>query len=96
MSISTSKPEATKPSRFSKAKEFATDTNVNTGIEESQTPDVKLKATKTEPTKRENFDLDIELGKQMRRFILDSKKFQTKRDFLTQCLKDGLEKYAGQ
>jgi hypothetical protein len=95
--ISTTKPDAP-TSRFALAQKFASD-NTDKAIEpETQTSDMpalkeKKKATET---MRENFDLDLELGKEMRQFILNSRRFRTKRDFLTQCLRDGLEKYKDQ
>ena len=60
-------------------------------------PAKPLKSKKTNSdTTRENFDLDPELRDEMRIFLATSRKFRTKRDFLTQCLIDGLEKYKGQ
>lgn len=50
----------------------------------------------TAPTVRENFDLEEDLSNQMRHFLTDSRKFRSKRAFLTQCLLDGLKKYEGQ
>lgn len=90
--ISTTKPE-TPPSRFAQAREFAEVDKTST-TEDKKGP--ALRNPKTEETFRENFDLDVSLGKEMRVFLLESKKFKTKREFLTQCLKDGLKKYAGQ
>lgn len=100
--ISTTKPDAPR-SRFDVAQKFAA------GESTTETPEVKTETTddmptlkpkkNTAPTMRENFDLDVELGKEMRRFILEQKKipgkkyFKTKREFLIQCLRDGLEKY---
>lgn len=55
-----------------------------------------LKKKKDAPTTRENFDLEDELGNQMRHFLTDSRRFRSKREFLTQCVIDGLKKYEGQ
>lgn len=55
-----------------------------------------LKKRKNVPTTRENFDLEDDLGIQMRHFLTDSRRFRSKREFLTQCLIDGLKKYEGQ
>lgn len=98
--ISTEKPQAP-VSRFSKAKDFATDTDIKVGIEATPEPTAVAKAkpavtSQSESiTKRENFDLDVELGREMRQFLLTSRRFRTKRDFLTQCLRDGLKQYEG-
>jgi len=95
--ISTTKPDAP-TSRFSVAQKFASGESTQTVEVETQTnemPALKEKKKATE-TMRENFDLDLELGKEMRQFILNSRRFRTKRDFLTQCLRDGLEKYKDQ
>lgn len=110
--IAIEKPEA-KVSRFSKAKSFATDTDIKIGIEATPEPtqakktaskkqsDVSLKkAKRTNPTKRENWELDIEIGRAMRMFMLSKDNFEDNQkrfphlcDFLTQCVVDGLEKY---
>lgn len=91
------KPDGTKPSRFDGAKKFATEVVTDTEQTEAQEEKVTtLKNPQDALTRRENFDLDIDLGKEMRHFLSDSRRFRTKRDFLTQCLIDGLEKYKGQ
>lgn len=91
------KPDGTKPSRFDGAKKFATE--VVTDTEQTEVQEEKAttpQKTKGVMTTRENFDLDNEVRKEMRHFLSDSRRFRTKRDFLTQCLLDGLEKYKGQ
>lgn len=96
MSITTKKPEAP-TSRFAKAKEFGRSGQVeSTAAAETNEPseDVSLIQKKSVATKRENFDLDVDLGFEMRKFLLTSPQFRNKREFLTQCLRDGLEKYA--
>ncbi|ENV14685.1 hypothetical protein WCE14_09300 [Acinetobacter schindleri] len=95
--IATEKPEAP-TSRFNKAKEFGQAKNENEVTEAApaeKRPRLRRKKN-TEPTFRENFDLEVSLGKEMRTFLLESRRFRNKREFLTQCLKDGLKKYAGQ
>ena len=102
------KPES-KPSRFAAAKAFAqsgNETPNDQAAPEAQPEAVAgqetvkappLREPKNEgPTVRENFDVAEPLRKKMRIFISNSRKFRTKRQFLTQCLKDGLEKYKGQ
>lgn len=64
-------------------------------INHDQAPPLKPKK-KSMPTVRENFDLNEDLRSEMRHFLSDSRKFRSKRDFLTQCLIDGLKKYDGQ
>lgn len=64
-------------------------------INPDQAPPLKPKK-KSMPTVRENFDLNEDLRSEMRHFLSDSRKFRSKRDFLTQCLIDGLKKYDGQ
>lgn len=101
------KPNA--DSRWNQAQQFATGT---TEAEASPAPAESSEATaapaeegkaaplramkKQGPTVRENFDVDEDLRNEMRLFIAGSRRFRTKRDFLTQCLKDGLKKYKGQ
>lgn len=96
------KPGSDKSSRFSGARNFATGSEVETEAPvSSKAPATDkappLKAPKnTAPTVRENFDLEEDLSNQMRHFLTDSRKFRSKRAFLTQCLLDGLKKYEGQ
>lgn len=91
--ISTEKPKAP-VSRFSKAKDFATDTDIKVGIEATPEPVEQKSAEKK--TKRENWELEVDVGMEMRKFLLTSRRFRSKKDFLTQCLKDGLKKYEGE
>jgi hypothetical protein len=95
--ISTTKPDAP-TNRFALAQKFASTEPTQTTEAETQTNEMPaLKETKkVTETMRENFDLELELGKEMRQFILSSRRFRTKRAFLTQCLRDGLEKYKDQ
>jgi hypothetical protein len=44
---------------------------------------------------RESWECPNDLRKQLKHFIVDSSKFKTKKEFLNQCLRDGLEKYQG-
>lgn len=87
--ISTQKPEAP-TSRFKQAQSFATGEKP----EEKKEERVSLRPSKNGvETRRENFDIPIDLGDDMLRFIIDSPKFKTKREFLIQCVRDGLAKY---
>lgn len=102
------KPES-KPSRFAAAKVFAqsgTDkptvqaepealAEVVADQETVKAPPLR-KPKKNGPTVRENFDVDEALRNKMRHFLSDSRRFRNKREFLTQCLEDGLKKYEGQ
>ena len=102
------KPES-KPSRFAAAKAFAKSSDekptvqaepeaLDESVADQETVNAApLKKAKNDaPTVRENFDVEEPLRKEMRLFIANSRKFRSKRQFLTQCLKDGLEKYKGQ
>jgi len=100
------KPGSDKSSRFSGARNFATGSEVETEAPVQAPVSSKAPATdkapplkvqkNTAPTVRENFDLEEDLSNQMRHFLTDSRKFRSKRAFLTQCLLDGLKKYEGQ
>lgn len=98
------KPGSEKSSRFSGARNFASGNEKESEVQapvSNKAPAADkappLKAPKnTAPTVRENFDVDEELSNQMRHFLTDSRKFRSKRAFLTQCLIDGLKKYEGQ
>ena len=88
--ISTTKPSAPASKRFEQAKSFATGEKP----EEKKEERVSLRPSKNGvETRRENFDIPIDLGDDMLRFIIDSPKFKTKREFLIQCVRDGLAKY---
>lgn len=89
--ISTTKPSAPPSGRFDQAKSFATGEKPEEKKEERPT----LRPSKNGvETRRENFDIPVDLGDEMLRFIIDNKqKFKTKRDFLIQCVRDGLAKY---
>ncbi|OTG87856.1 hypothetical protein [Acinetobacter sp. ANC 3813] len=56
----------------------------------------KLTQPKLEETTRENFDMPISQRQEMLELLVNSKKFRYKRDFLIQCVADGLKKYKGQ
>lgn len=86
MTTSRPKPQFNKPvdnDRFATAANFAksTDDDVAPAVVEDEG--------------RESWECPNDLRKEMKHFIVDSKKFKTKKDFLTQCLRDGLEKYKG-
>nr|WP_312324041.1 hypothetical protein [Acinetobacter oleivorans] len=86
MTTSRAKPQFNKPGdkdRFETAANFA-----------KSTEDV-VPATVIEDEGRESWECPNDLRKEMKHFIVDSKMFKTKKEFLTQCLKDGLEKYQG-
>lgn len=88
--ISTKKPETSPAERFAQAKSFATGEKPDVKKEER----VSLRPSKNGvETRRENFDIPIDLGDDLRRFIIDSPRFKNKRDFLIQCVRDGLAKY---
>ena len=60
-------------------------------------PEVEINPNPAPPkVLRESFEIEEELRKEMRHFLADSRKFRSKREFLTQCLIDGLKKYDGQ
>lgn len=104
------KPGSDSSSRFSGARNFAageTETEVPVQDQVKAAPVANKKATAKKapplkpvkndaPTVRENFDLEEDLSNQMRFFLANSRKFRSKRAFLTQCLIDGLKKYDGQ
>ena len=50
----------------------------------------------TEASVRQNFDCPVSLKQEMGIFVAGSSRFKSHRDFLIQCVKDGLEKYKGQ
>ncbi|WP_454667891.1 hypothetical protein [Acinetobacter calcoaceticus] len=86
MTTSRPKPQFNKPvdnDRFSTAANFA-----------KSTDDV-VPSTVIEDEGRESWECPNDLRKELKHFIVDSKRFKTKKEFLTQCLKDGLEKYQG-
>ncbi len=107
--IQTNKPDA---NRFKRAKNFAENgvkpgddstqepqaqaPATSNDIEKTEAPILLRAQKKDAPTVRENFDVEEDLSRQMRRFISSSSRFRTKREFLTQCLVDGLKKYEGQ
>lgn len=98
------KPGSEKSSRFSGARNFAAGSEAepqaqapasNAAPAADKAPPLRA-AKNTAPTVRENFDVYEDLSNQMRHFLADSRKFRSKREFLTQCLIDGLKKYEGQ
>ena len=102
------KPES-KTSRFAAAKAFAKSSDEKPTVQaepealaESVADQETVKAPplrkpkKDGPTVRENFDVDEDLRKRMRLYLSTSRRFRNKRQFLTQCLEDGLKKYEGQ
>lgn len=92
--ISTEKPKAP-VSRFTKAKNFATDTDIKVGIEAKPEP-IAQQSEKKKSLKRINFEADVDLDRELEQFLSKSIRFRKKRTFLTQCLIDGLKKYEGQ
>lgn len=101
--IKISKPKAENPDRFSGAQDFAK----GSAEEVAQAPitaEVAVKNKKItvpstrklihkEPMYRENFEMEESLSFEMRDFLGQSRRFRKKRDFLIQCVKDGLKKY---
>lgn len=43
-----------------------------------------------------NWDAPVELKHEINAFVGSSRRFKFKKDFLNQCVRDGLEKYKGQ
>nr|WP_314367204.1 hypothetical protein [uncultured Acinetobacter sp.] len=71
------------PNRFAKAAEFAkTSKDVVSGEISKET--------------KVNWDAPVELKHEIDAFVGSSRKFKFKKEFLNQCVRDGLEKYKGQ
>jgi hypothetical protein len=79
------RPQFAKPGenkdRFSTAASFA-----------KSTEEINSSATIVDES-RESWECPTELRKDMKRYLVDSKLFKNKKEFLTQCLIDGLAKY---
>ncbi|MBJ9425166.1 hypothetical protein [Acinetobacter seifertii] len=74
--------EKTQADRFEAAVEFA------------KTSKEVVEGSKDEA--RENWDCPNYLRKELKQFVAGSTRFATKKEFLTQCLIDGLKNYKGQ
>lgn len=107
--ISIKKPAKEKPqSRFQGVKEFAigeasagqvpasADLAPEAKPKKAKAEKQKLIKPREEETTRENFDMPISQRAEMMELLIHSKRFRYKRDFLIQCVEDGLKKYKGQ
>ncbi|GEM_PF-2534924 len=77
--------------RFAEAKEFAQN---DSPAEDTTAP--SKKAAASAETVRVNWDCDADTKQELDLFVVNSRKFKTRREALNQFLKDGLEKYKGQ
>lgn len=89
----TTKPkiQVTKPgtpdTRFDDALAFATE-------KEAEAPKKSSRPATKEI--RQSYDCPQDLKKKVDVFVVGSRMFKTRKEFILQCLKDGLEKYKGQ
>ncbi|MBU3121345.1 hypothetical protein KPE71_13890 [Acinetobacter soli] len=85
--MSLRKPMMVKPGstdnkdRFQSAAEFAAST------EKTPAPESK------DDLVRENWDTSIDTKRKIKMLVANSRMFKNKREFLEQCVRDGLEKY---
>ena len=74
--------------RCSQAVDFAEQTKGN--LERFETAKGVISNT---DTYREVFDAPLELRQNLKLFLATTDKFKNKREFMIQCMRDGLEKY---
>lgn len=91
--MSIKKPTMVKPGtqdtkdRFQSAADFAASTEKNTDKNLIESRDDLV---------RENWDTSVITKRKIKQLVASSRRFKNKREFLEQCVQDGLEKYKDQ